>query len=169
MSTHRAALLRGSLLFCILAMLAACGQPAAVTTREAPAVSQPTAIAPTLEAPAPDVETAIPALQGLSFDEFLDQSYILLLLRDPERITYEGLYEELDVRNDQLNDLSEELPEVTALLDNELTAFLTQIDAETGFADRVHPYNRLIRHLGGDAGRTMLRPDYVSPFTGADR
>ena len=65
----------------------------------------------------------------------------------------------------ELNDLSEELPEVTASLDSELTAFLTEINAETGFADRAHPYDRLIRRLGGDAGKTMLRPDYVSPFS----
>ena len=66
----------------------------------------------------------------------------------------------------ELNDLSEDLPEVTAALDNELTGFLTEINAETGFADRDHPYDRLIKRLGGDAGKTMLRPDYVSPFSG---
>ena len=64
----------------------------------------------------------------------------------------------------ETHDLSEKLPEVAAELDSELNAFLAEVNAETGFADRVDPYNRLVRRLGGDAGKTMLRPDYVSPF-----
>ncbi len=64
----------------------------------------------------------------------------------------------------EMDDLSDELPEVTASLDGELNAFLNEVGAETEFADRVHPYNRLVRRLGPDAGQTMLRPDYVSPF-----
>lgn len=65
---------------------------------------------------------------------------------------------------EESTDLAEELPDVTKALDDELNAFLTQVNAETGFADRRDPYSRLLRRLGGDAGKTMLRPDYVSPF-----
>lgn len=64
----------------------------------------------------------------------------------------------------EANDLSEELPDVTASLDSELDAFLAEVGAETGFADRLSPYDVLVKRLGGDAGKTMLRPDYVSPF-----
>ena len=64
----------------------------------------------------------------------------------------------------EANDLSEELPDIASALNNELDGFLAEVDAETGFADRVDPYTRLVRGLGGDAGKTMLRPDYVSPF-----
>ena len=78
----------------------------------------------------------------------------------------EKLLELYDLSEDleELNDLSEQLPEITAELDAELNAFLGQVDAETGFADRHDPYSTLIREIGGDAGKTMLRPDYVSPF-----
>ena len=78
----------------------------------------------------------------------------------------EKLLELYDLSQDleELNDLSEELPDVTAALDEELNSFLTEVNAETGFADRRDPYSRLIRSIGGDAGKTMLRPDYISPF-----
>lgn len=79
----------------------------------------------------------------------------------------ENLLELYDLSQDleERHDLSNELPEVTADLDAELNAFLKEVDAETGFADRRDPYAVLIRSIGGDAGKTMTRPDYVSPFT----
>lgn len=65
---------------------------------------------------------------------------------------------------EESSDLSQKHPDVAAALDGELNAFLTKVGAETGFADRDHPYDVLTKRLGGDAGKTMLRPGYVSPF-----
>ncbi|MCP3975656.1 MAG: DUF885 domain-containing protein [bacterium] len=44
---------------------------------------------------------------SLGFDEFLEESYRVLLLRDPERLTSLGVSELFGLRNDQLNDYSE--------------------------------------------------------------
>ena len=67
----------------------------------------------------------------------------------------ENLLELYDLSEDlgEENDLSEELPEVAASLDAELTTFLTEVDAETKSADRRDPYSRLVRELGEGAGR----------------
>jgi uncharacterized protein (DUF885 family)/metal-dependent hydrolase (beta-lactamase superfamily II) len=53
------------------------------------------------------VSEAIASLEGLSFEEFLDESYIHLLRRSPESITALGLSEKLGQRNDRLDDLSD--------------------------------------------------------------
>ena len=53
------------------------------------------------------VTEATDSLEGLSFDEFLDESYLQLLLRSPETITAMGLSEDLGQRNDRLDDLSD--------------------------------------------------------------
>jgi uncharacterized protein (DUF885 family) len=44
---------------------------------------------------------------GQPFDQFIDDSFRMLMLRDPETLTIEGLSGMFGVRNDRLNDLSE--------------------------------------------------------------
>ena len=107
MNGHIPTYLRGVLLLCAFILLAACSQAGSMTTVQAPTIPPQAAASPTPVTPPSDVETALGALQGLSFDEFIDKSYTILLLRDPERITYEGLYDELGMANNRLNDLSE--------------------------------------------------------------
>ena len=56
--------------------------------------------------PAP-ISQILQSLESLSFDEFLEESFRQLTLRNPEAITAAGVAGQLGVRNDQLNDLSE--------------------------------------------------------------
>jgi uncharacterized protein (DUF885 family) len=50
---------------------------------------------------------SVDVLDGnLPFDQFVEESFKLLLLRDPEAITIEGLSDMLGARNDRLNNLS---------------------------------------------------------------
>jgi uncharacterized protein (DUF885 family) len=54
------------------------------------------------------IERIIASLQGLPLDAFLEESFKQLMLRDPELVTELGLADKFGVRNDQLNNLSEE-------------------------------------------------------------
>lgn len=81
-------------------------QPAEPTVAAAPtaeATSSP--LAELMTAP---IDEVLLSLQDLSFETFLEESFKQLTLRDPEAITDAGVATELGVRNDQLNDLSEE-------------------------------------------------------------
>jgi len=49
----------------------------------------------------------VASLKGLSLDEFFEESFKQLRLRDPQGLTYDGLAEAYGLRNDQLNDLSD--------------------------------------------------------------
>ena len=49
---------------------------------------------------------AVAGLDGLPIDRFFEESFKLILLRDPESITSEGLADTLGVRNDRLTDIS---------------------------------------------------------------
>ncbi len=49
----------------------------------------------------------IAGLEGLPIDQFFDESYKQLLLREPEVLTYAHLSEQFGLRDDQLNDLSD--------------------------------------------------------------
>lgn len=55
----------------------------------------------------PTVDEIVAGLQGLSIDDFFEESYKQLLLRDPEGLTYTGLAEEFGLRNDRLTDISD--------------------------------------------------------------
>jgi len=70
-----------------------------------------TPVAPTVtpETPAtpPPVADIVASLEGLTLDDFFEESYKQLRLRDPEGLTYDGLVEEYGLRNDQLNNLSD--------------------------------------------------------------
>ena len=47
-------------------------------------------------------------LEGLSIDEFYEESYKQLLLRSPEALTFLGIAEDFGLRNDDLDNLSDE-------------------------------------------------------------
>jgi uncharacterized protein (DUF885 family) len=68
-------------------------------------------------------------LDGLSFDDFLEASYEVLLLRSPEFLTSLGVSEHYGLRDDRLNDLSPEYLDETQ-------AF------EVGILDRLRTYER---------------------------
>jgi len=68
-------------------------------------------------------------LDGLGFDDFLEESYEFLLLRNPEFLTSLGLSDEYGLRDDRLNNLSPEYLEETQAL-------------EVGILDRLRTYER---------------------------
>jgi len=56
-------------------------------------------------------------LAGLDFADFLEESYNILLLRDPELLTSVGVAGLFGVRNDQLNDYSDEFIRKTQIIE----------------------------------------------------
>jgi len=56
-------------------------------------------------------------LAGLDFADFLEESYNILLLRDPELLTSVGVAGLVGVRNDQLNDYSDEFIRKTQIIE----------------------------------------------------
>ncbi|HWN70109.1 MAG TPA: DUF885 domain-containing protein, partial [Haliangium sp.] len=59
-------------------------------------------------APETSVNEALADLDGLPFDDFLDASYEAILRRSPESVSIRGLSEALELRNDVLDDVSDE-------------------------------------------------------------
>lgn len=92
--------------------LTACVDGAVTTTVSVPAdpvVSAPTSTTgkgvggATTSIPLPVTSTD---LEGLGFDEFVAESYELLLVRDPQYLTSLGIGDRFGMGNDQLNDMS---------------------------------------------------------------
>ena len=52
-----------------------------------------------------DIQDILDDLQGLPFDEFIDASYVQILLRSPEMVTSLGLSQSLGIRDDQLDNI----------------------------------------------------------------
>jgi uncharacterized protein (DUF885 family) len=71
----------------------------------------------------------LPGLDGLGFDDFIEESYEVLLLRDPQFLTSLGITERLGLRNDRLNDMSPRFVEETHEL-------------ERAILDQLHSYDR---------------------------
>ena len=70
------------------------------------------------------------ALSGLGFDEFVESSYRLHLLRFPQTVTDLGIARALGVRNDLLNDYSEEYVEETEQIERHILERLRAFDRE---------------------------------------
>ncbi len=69
-------------------------------------------------------------LDGLDFDQFVDQSHTKLLLRSPELITELDIADDLGVRHDRLDDLSPEFGERTYDLVDGILARLRDFDRD---------------------------------------
>jgi uncharacterized protein (DUF885 family) len=102
----------------VTAAVAAATTTVAVTTTEAATTSTVRSTAAQLA-----------DLDGLSFDDFLEASYEVLLLRSPEFLTSLGVSEHYGLRDDRLNDLSPEYLDETQ-------AF------EVGILDRLRTHER---------------------------
>lgn len=79
----------------------------------------------------------------------------------------ERLLELYDLSKDigEQTDLSEEMPELTEALHNELLTFLEQANAETKFTNRDNAYSMLMKTRGSGSNRSVLaKPEYESPF-----
>ena len=68
------------------------------------------------------------SLEGLPIDEFFYESFRLLMLRDPEAITNEGIEELLDAPSGQLNNLSDDYIRDTQTLEIEIYNLLVSYD-----------------------------------------
>ncbi len=72
-----------------------------------------------------------PGLQGLSLDDFFEQSYKRLLVRSPERVTRLGIAASLNMRNDSLDNLSDSYAHETQELERAILAVLRTYDRST--------------------------------------
>jgi uncharacterized protein (DUF885 family) len=79
---------------------------------------------------ASSVASVIAGLEGLPLDEFFEESYRQLLLRNPERLTELGLAESYGLRNDRLNDLSDSYIRDTQQLEAAILALLREYDRD---------------------------------------
>jgi uncharacterized protein (DUF885 family) len=75
-------------------------------------------------------------LQGLDFDTFIDESFRVWTLRDPEIMTFNGLAGYCGVRNDQLTDLSDTYIRQTQALERGILELLNGYDPGSLTADQ---------------------------------
>lgn len=97
-------------------------------------ISQPPETTPELtEQPAEMTSIAdiIADLEGLTIDEFFEESYKQLLLRNPEMLTAMGLAEEYGVGNGQLNNISDAYIRETQNLEAAILDLLHLYDRDT--------------------------------------
>ncbi|MBU7022867.1 MAG: DUF885 domain-containing protein, partial [Theionarchaea archaeon] len=74
------------------------------------------------------VDNVVADLKGLPIDGFFDESFKQLLLRYPEWVTALGISEELGLRNDTLNNLSDEYIRETQDLESAILGLLREYD-----------------------------------------
>lgn len=80
-------------------------------------------------------------LEHLSIDEFFEESYKQLLLRNPEQITALGLSESFGLRDDALNNLSEEYTRETQQLQKHILSLLHTYDRSSLTPDQQISYD----------------------------
>jgi uncharacterized protein (DUF885 family) len=81
------------------------------------------------------------ALNGLPFDRFLEDSFKLILLRDPEWVTSEGLSAALGVDNSQLTDISPDYQEQNLELYRSIQSMLASYDRSSLAAEQQVSYD----------------------------
>jgi uncharacterized protein (DUF885 family) len=79
----------------------------------------------------PDVSDLLASLDGLPLRQFFDESFVQLLLRDPQWLTATGLAGHFGLRNDQLTDLSELFQRETQALESGILDLLRSYDRES--------------------------------------
>ncbi len=82
------------------------------------------------DAQSPTSPLPTPKSAGLDFDAFLDQSFLQLLLRDPEAVTQLGLARSFGVGNDRLTDISDGYLRETQALETATLEQLRRYDRE---------------------------------------
>jgi uncharacterized protein (DUF885 family) len=75
-----------------------------------------------------DIQDILDDLRGLEFEEFVDASYVQVLLRSPEQVTSMGLSEEFGVRDDQLDNICSEFVDETYALKAGILELLRDYD-----------------------------------------
>jgi uncharacterized protein (DUF885 family)/ABC-type dipeptide/oligopeptide/nickel transport system permease component len=117
---------------------------------EEPAAS-PTATATTMPVSTPTpvpVADVIASLQGLHIDDFFEESFKQLLLRDPEKMTELGVAEQYGLRNDRLNDLSDAYIRETQQLESAILDLLLSYDRSTLTPEQQISYDVYEWYLG---------------------
>ena len=99
------------------------------TTTTSPAAPVPTTT-PSVE-PGAGALSALDALAGLPFDDFLEESYSTLLVRQPQFLTSLGVAAQYGLRNDRLDDLSPGFIGATQDLERGILELLGTYDRET--------------------------------------
>ena len=121
-----------------------------------PTISQETSITPTSPAPADEAESvlvtpaassqggdsaSLAALNGLPFGRFLEDSFKLILLRDPEWVTAEGLSAALGGDNSQLTDISAAYQEQNLEVYRAIQSLLASYDRSSLAAEQQVSYD----------------------------
>ena len=87
------------------------------------------------------VAAIIAQLEGLSIDQFFEESYKQLLLRDPEYLTELGIAESFGLRNDQLTNISDAYIRETYELQAAILQLLREYDQESLTPEQKISYN----------------------------
>jgi len=87
------------------------------------------------------VAAIIAQLEGLSIDQFFEESYKQLLLRDPEYLTELGIAESFGLRNDQLTNISDAYIRETYELQAAILQLLREYDLESLTPEQKISYN----------------------------
>ena len=119
----------------LLAALAIVG--ASCTNGGAPTTTPPSNPTPGVTATS-QVTAASLGIEGLAFREFLEQSYSLLAIRDPQALTSARIAESFGLGNNQLNDLSDGFIQETQALETAILQELRKFERESlSAAERV--------------------------------
>lgn len=112
-----------------------CARPPVAPPAVAPEIAPteiPATAAPPTATPAssgyPAVEAAAAALEGLPIDRFFDESFKILMLRDPESVTIEGLSKLYGMREDQLTNISDAYIRETQAVQKKIASLLKTYD-----------------------------------------
>jgi uncharacterized protein (DUF885 family) len=114
--------------------LTACTDSSTTSTSASPSPAESTTTSSTTASAEP-ADGALPtdplgALDELAFDNFLEASYEVLLLRQPQFLTSLGVAAQFGLRNDQLDDLSPEYLTETQRLEVEILDRLGRFDRD---------------------------------------
>jgi uncharacterized protein (DUF885 family) len=113
------------------------------------------------EAQSPIAEI-LASLEGLTLDEFFEESFKQWVLRSPERVTHWGLAAEYGMRNDQLDDLSDAYVRATQELEKGILDLLRTYDRESLTAEQIISYDVYAWWLENQvAGHAFMYHDYT--------
>ncbi len=100
-------------------------------------------------------------LRGMAFDQFVEESYIVLLKRTPEAVTALGMDADLGMTGDQLNDLSPEFISETQELESGIFEMLQTYDRDELTDDQQITYDIYYWYLDDLVkGHTFTYNDY---------
>jgi len=104
-------------------------------------------------------------LQGLPIDQFFDESYKQLLLRNPEGLTYAGVSEQFGLHNDQLNNMSDAYVRDTQKLEDAILEILRTYDRAALSPDQQVSYDVYEWYLDSRArGHDLIYCEYPVHF-----